>query len=533
MSGLTGTRELLALNLRRDRFLLPAWLLACAGSAAGSAAATVGLYPDEASRVAAAELINATPALVAFYGPIWDPTSLGALSMFKLTGLGSVIVALFGLLIVIRHTRADEELGRRELLAGGALGRHASLMAGLLTAAAGSVLIGLGTAVALVGVGLPVSGSFAFGTSWCLAGLVFAGVGAGTAQLARSARAARGLAIATLIVAFVLRAVGDTAAGSEPGLATWLSPIGWSQQIRPFAGDRWPVAVLSLAGALLLSAVAAALSIRRDLGSGLLPVRRGTDRAHRLLAGPLGLAWRQQRASLLAWLMGFVLLGLVAGQILSTVDDMLTTPVARQLVVTLGGVPGVVDAFVGVELSFVAVFASAYGIAAVLRLVDEESSGRSDLVLAGAVGRLRWAGGHVAVALAGSALLLAAPGLVLGLAHAAETGDDSAVGRDLVAAAVRIPAVWVLVGVAVALYGLSRRLAPAAWGVLAATFLVSEIGPLLDLPDWVGDLSPYAHVPRLPGGELDLGPLVALVGVAAAFLVVGLAAVRRRDVTAA
>jgi ABC-2 type transport system permease protein len=533
MSGLTGTRELLVLNLRRDRLLLPAWLLGCAGSAAGSAAATVGLYPDEDTRVAAAELINATPALVAFYGPIWDPTSLGALSLFKLTALGSVMVALFGLLVVIRHTRADEEVGRRELLAGGALGRHASLLAGLLTAAVGSALIGLGTALALVGVGLPVPGSFAFGTSWCLAGLVFAGVGAGTAQLARSARAARGLAIATLIGAFLLRAVGDTAGGAEPGLASWLSPIGWSQQIRPFAGDRWPVALLSLAVALLISGLAAALSTRRDLGSGLLPQRRGRDRAHPLLAGPLGLAWRQQRASLVAWLAGFALLGLVAGQILSTVDAMLSTPVARQLVIAMGGVPGVVDAFVGVELSFVAVFASAYGIAAVLRLVDEETSGRSDLVLAGAVGRLRWAGATVAVALAGSALLLIAPGLVLGLAHAAETGDDSAVGRDLVAAAVRIPAVWVLVGVAVALYGLSRRLAPAAWGVLAASFLVSEIGPLLDLPEWVGDLSPYAHVPHLPGGELVLGPLVGLVGVAVAFLLVGLAAVGRRDVTAA
>ena len=166
--------------------------------------------------------------------------------MFKLTGLGSVIVALFGLLMVIRHTRADEELGRREMLGGGVLGRHAPLMAGLLTAMAGSLLIGLGTAVALAAVGLPVAGSLAFGTSWCMAGVVFAGVGACTAQLARSARAARGLAVAALIVAFLLRALGDTAPGAEPGLASWLSPIGWSQQIRPYAGDRWPVALLSL-----------------------------------------------------------------------------------------------------------------------------------------------------------------------------------------------------------------------------------------------------------------------------------------------
>ena len=77
---LTGTAGLVRLALRRDRLLIPAWVGLFAAMAAFSASATVGLYPNEASRVEAANTINSASATVALYGPIHDPTSLGALS---------------------------------------------------------------------------------------------------------------------------------------------------------------------------------------------------------------------------------------------------------------------------------------------------------------------------------------------------------------------------------------------------------------------------------------------------------------------
>ena len=142
MNELNGTRALLATNLRRDKLLLPVCAATFAGVAGSSAAATAGVYPDAASRTLAAELLNATPALVAMFGRVYEP-SLGAIGLIKLTGLGTAMVGLFALLVVIRHTRADEELGRYELLAGGSIGRFASLAASLVTAAIGAVLIGL------------------------------------------------------------------------------------------------------------------------------------------------------------------------------------------------------------------------------------------------------------------------------------------------------------------------------------------------------------------------------------------------------
>ena len=94
------------------------------------------------------------------------------------------------------------------------------------------------------------------------------------------------------------------------------------------------------------------------------------------------------------------------------------------------------------------------------------------------------------------------------------------------------PAVWVLAGVAVALFGLLPRFAAAAWGGLAACYLLAFLGPLLGLPDWVLDISPFTHVPLLPAASFDVVPLLGLTAVAGAFVAVGLAGFRRRNVPA-
>ncbi len=73
---------------------------------------------------------------------------------------------------------------------------------------------------------------------------------------------------------------------------------------------------------------------------------------------------------------------------------------------------------------------------------------------------------------------------------------------------------WVVVGAAVALFGLAPRAVVAAWGVLGACVVLTVLGPLLSLPGWVLDVSPFKHVPQLPAADFTAAPLVwlAVVG---------------------
>ncbi|MFI0433279.1 MAG: ABC transporter permease [Candidatus Nanopelagicales bacterium] len=525
---MNGTMAMLRLDLRRDRWLLPAWLLGLVLVVVSSAAATGDVYPDQASLATAAETLNSTGALVALYGRVYDPTSLGAIALIKLTAFGAAIVAILFVFIAVRHTRSDEESGRMELLAGGAVGRFAPLGAALIEGTAASLVLGAGCALGLGLVGLPWSGAVAFGAGWAATGIVFTAAGVAAAQLTVSARAAIGLGLAVVGVAYVLRAVGDLGA-ADPGWESWLSPIGWSQQLRPFAGDRWWVLVLPLLATAAVVPATFALRAHRDFGAGYLPDRPGS--ANGRMGSALALAWRLQRGVLFAWLVGGVLMGLVLGSIAHSVTGMLDSPQMRRYIEMLGGEQGLTDAFLAAEVGILGAIVAAYGVSAVLRMSAEEGAGRAEEVLATAVSRLRWAGGHLVVGIVGVVAILLATGAAMGVAHGLATGDPvGQAGRLTVAAAGQVPAALVVTGLTFLLFGLAPRWTGAGWALLLAFVVLGEFGSLWQLPRWVLDLSPFAHSPQLPGGDAAQGALVGLTLVAVALLVGGLMFWRRRDV---
>jgi ABC-2 type transport system permease protein len=173
---------------------------------------------------------------------------------------------------------------------------------------------------------------------------------------------------------------------------------------------------------------------------------------------------------------------------------------------------------------------SAYGISAVLRLRSEETVGHLEPILATRTGRLRWAWSHIAVALAGTAVLMVGVGLFAGFAHSAAVSDFGQLGRVLVAALVQLPAVWVLTGITVAVFGLLPRQAMIGWNALVVFLVLGQLGSVLNLPQWMTDLSPFTHSPKLPGGELSATPLIVLTVIAGILLAIGLSAFRRRDI---
>jgi ABC-2 type transport system permease protein len=528
-SALAGTGGLLRLALRRDRVLLPVWVLGFTLMAASSVVATKDLYPDEQSLAAAAETINATAALVALYGKIYVVTSLGAISLIKLTAFGAALVGVLFVFLVVRHSRAEEETGRLELATAGVVGRAAPLTAALLLGSLGALSLGVLTTVGLGLAGLPWAGSFAFGLGWALSGLVFTAIAGVTAQLTVSARVASGLGMAAVAVAYVLRAVGDLGEG-DPGWASWLSPIGWSQQIRPFAGDRWWVVGIPLVAVALLVPLAYGLRARRDLGAGLLPDRAGPATGSIHDVG--GLAWRMQRGLLVAWLVGVALMGLVLGSVADNVAGLLDSSAMREFIAALGGEQELVDMFLAAEVSILGALVAAYGIGAASRLRTEEESGHTSLLLSTATSRTGWAFSHLGVALLGTAAVMATAGAAIGLGHGLATGDPGGETLRMTGAALaQVPAAWVLVGLVVLAFGWLPLAVPLVWGLLVAFVVLGEFGPLWGLPSWVLDLSPFAHSPTLPGGDVEVASLAGLLLVAALLCLLGLLGWRRRDLT--
>ncbi|MCX4776909.1 ABC transporter permease [Streptomyces sp. NBC_01264] len=517
---LAGNGALLRLALRRDRVMMPVWILVVAMMVVSLPGALESVYGTAAERAELARAVSVNGSLRSVYGPLFGD-SLGALTAWRGGGFAALLAAIMSLVIVVRHTREEEETGRQELLSAAMVGRRAPLTAALLAALVANGLVVLLVTAGLAGQG--AGGALALGLGIGATGMLFAGLAAIAAQFTESARLAKGLTGALIGVAFVLRAAGDAGSVDGSSALTWVSPLGWLENVRAFAGERWWVLALFAAAGAAQVAAAYVLAGRRDLGMSFLPARPGPAQGRLGSAGAL--AWRLQRGSLTSWSLGFLAAGVVFGGMTDGATELIgDNAKSREVIERMGGQSDLADAFLATMAGMLGMVAALYIVSAVLRLGGEESGQRAESLLANAVGRLRWAGGHLAVAFGGSALILFLGGLGLGAGH----GED--VGAVVGACLAQLPAVWVLGALAALLHGAAPKYAVAAWAVAGTALALGWIGPALNLPQTVMDLSPFAHLPKLPGAEaLAWGPLLTLTALAAALTGAGLAALRRRD----
>ncbi|MFI7539968.1 ABC transporter permease [Actinoplanes sp. NPDC049599] len=526
-----GTGQLIRLILRRDRALLPLWVVPLAVIPAGFFSSFDALFPTDAERLTYARVSAENAGFVALYGPLHG-SSLGELVAWR-AGFIPVMIALFSVLTIIRHTRADEEAGRTELVGAAAVSRHAGLFAAVIVTFAADAVLALILAPVMIAQGLPVTGSVLLALEFMLAGWMFAAVAAVAAQLAGGARAARSIALLVLGVAYVLRLAGDVSGIGDgaTGWLSWLSPIGWVQRLFPYGADVWWPIIPAVGLSALLVGAAVVLAAHRDIGVGVLPTRPGPAVAASGLRSPLALAWRLHRGMLAGWVSGFALLGLVFGGVAGSIGDLVAdSPELAEIFTRLGGAAAAIDSFFAGVTGILGLIAAGYAVQAVLRLRDEESAGHAEMLLTTGTSRWRWLLSHAVFAFLGPAVALAVAGAVTGLVHGLASGDvGGQVLSVLGGALAQVPAVWVLAAVAAALFGLVPRLTPAAWGAVAGCVLVLLFGAAMQLSQWVLDISPFSHVPHLPGGHATATPFVILTLIAVLLAAAGLAGFRRRD----
>jgi ABC-2 type transport system permease protein len=527
----TGAGTLLRFAVRRDRRRLLIWVVSLAGVTVYGTTALGAVYPTAASRQARAA-VTGTPTGTLLGGPGYglDHYTLGAMIANELGLSVMVAIAILSIQVVVRHTRAEEEGGGAELILTGAVGRRAPLTMALALAVLVDLAVAVVVAAGLAGAGLGFVDSVAVALGWALTGLVFAGVAAVTAQLFESARGATGAALAVLGVAVVVRGVGDVLHSGGSALS-WLSPIAWAQQTRAFVDLRWTPLLLSVAATGALVAAAYRIGRHRDVGAGVLVPRRGPASASPSLAGPASLLGRLQRGSMIGWTVALFLFGATFGSLTDSVVAMVRqTPLLAKIFAASGA--SVTDSFTAATSVDFGLCAAAFAVASVLRLRNEESAGRLELLLATPVDRRRLLAAGATVSALGAAVLLLSAGLGDGLSAAAVTGDAGLIGRDVGAALVHFPAVLVMAGIAALLVAMVPRMAVLAWLVVVWAFLAGMFGALLNLPPWTLKLSPFGWTPKVPAEHADIASLAALLIVAAALLIAALATFRRRDVPA-
>ncbi len=490
-------------------------------------------YPKLEDRIAFARSVAANDAARLLYGTPHDLLTTGGYVAWRVGGSMAVLAALFGLLAAVRATRAEEDSGRADLVLTGTVGRGRAFVAQLVAIGLGGAVLWLALLLSFLAGRLPLGASAYLALAIVSVLPVFAGVGAVTSQLAPTRRAATGLATAVLVFAFALRTVAALPSAGA-GWLRWTTPLGWVEELRPFAGPQPLVLLLPTVVAAALLVAAYALFVRRDIGRGLLPAHDTSPPRTRLLGSPVGQALRAERGGLIAWVAGVGAFALLMGVLADSVTpDVISEEVQRQLeklgtssVVTPSG-------WLGFSFVFFLLAVCLFCAGQVASLRGEEADQRLETLLAFPFGRNAWLAGRLLLASAAAALVALAAG-VLAWAGAAAKGADVSLAGMLGAGANTLPPALLFLAIGALAFALvPRACATLTYSLVGAAFLLELFGSLLELPGWALALSPFHDIGLVPGEPFE--PLAAAIMVALALLAAAAAIVlfRRRDLVAA
>ncbi|MGC4962631.1 ABC transporter permease [Gordonia sp. DT218] len=534
-SSTEGGRDLLAksgrlvrLMTRRERWIIVITLVVFLLINLSTAATISSSYPTSEKRAALQVGAGSNSAFRFLLGPLDHVDSAAAVTVWRAGLFMIAALAVCAVMMVVRQTRKEEELGRAELLRAGATGPLASLWAATVVSTAFCVVVALGMSVMLFPLGAGVGDVIAVFAQYVTTAMAAVGVALVSAQIAKTSHIANLTASSIVLAGYVLRGVADV--DDTWSWLRWITPVGWAELIDPFgANNPWP-AVASLAVAVLGVGLAARFALGRDLDAGLISPRPGPASSTRL-SSVRAVAVRLSGSLLYSWTSAITLYALVIGFLQPSVDELAGDNEQMRRVLEQSGLQGDLSTLFGsTMMTFLAVAASAWSVNVVTRMRSEEVSSRTEVLLVTPTSRSRYLAVYAATAAVGVVVILIAAALGMTVGNGVAGGGWSAAGDNLAAAGVQIPAALLVSGIAVALYAFRPMLVPVGWLVVIAALFLGPLSGMFSLPQWARDLSPFSHAPAVPLEPMQWLPIVVLLAIAALFAVAAQLAFHRRDI---
>ena len=527
----TKTGALSFFILRRDRLRVPIWLISLAVLTFAVAESFTDLYATDAERLAIAETMK-NPAMAAMVGRGYglENYTAGAMMAHQMLLFTGLAVAIMSILLVARHTRADEEDGRIELIRSLPTGRLSNLSATLLVMFGVNIVLSLLIGFGLFALGIEsmnLEGSLLYGAALGAIGLFFTAITAVFAQASENSRGTIGLSFMILGVSYLIRAVGD--AGNE--VISWFSPLGWVLGAEVYVNNYWWPILLTIGVAIVISVLALYLNAIRDLESGFLPAKPGRKYATVFLQSPLGLTLRLQRTGLIAWAIGMFVLGASYGSVLGDLESFFADNEMMQNLIQSTEGFSLTDQFMTMLMSIMAMISTIPAIMAMNKLIGEEKKNRTEHLLGRAVSRTHLIGSSLAVSIVTSFVMLSLTAIGLWSAGSVVMEEGLEFGSLYGSAMVYLPALWIMIGLAVLFIGAVPKLASLTWFYLLYSFIVVYLGGLLQFPEWMANLSPFGHIPQIPVEEMDFMKVAILTIIGIILSVAGFIGYNKRDIS--
>ena len=493
------------------------------------------------SREELQNLVNAVPPILqGMAGKVVNVDTLGGYLQYKYGVFFPLVVSLWSIVALSGTLAGETQRGSLEFVAASGRSRRRIaieklsghvLMLGVAALVAFASIAYAGSAFAtLPGDEISPLSAFAYASWLALLALAAGGLAFALGPFVGRGAAA-GIAGFVTFAGFILNGYQ----GAVPELAPFanLTWWGWTSDHIALAGQYdWPSVALVAALVVGLLAIGIEAFARRDIGVTTALPTPSMPRAFLGLGGPIGRAISTNLSTALAWGLGVGFFGLVLGSAAQGfMEQLQDSPQFIELLSTI--FPNVDYASAGgfLQLLFVEFGVVLAGLAAasfVSGWAADETSGRLELVLASPLSRAGWAiaGGIGMLVNVAIFVALTAAGIGIGVATTQSDLATPIVGSlvlGLYAAA--------LTGIGLAVGGVlgTRTAGTVVVVFVVATWFVQLLGPLLNLPDFVRQLSLTSHFGQPMVGVWDGVGIVASLVIAVAGIAIGTWGFTRRD----
>lgn len=528
MKSITGFNLLTRFVLKKEWKVLLLWALGCLMFVFVGVFAFVTIYPSATDRTAMAVAMS-NPAMEALFGKLigGDNYTIGAMYSHTMTILTLSLFSVASILMMIRNTRAEEEHGMMELIQSFPIGRLAHSTSASLLLIGYNISLALLTGLLLLLMGdssMDLNGSFLTGAMYGAIGLFFGSLALLAAQLSSNSRSATMTCFSLLGAAYIIRIIGDT--GQE--YLNVLSPLGLLYKSEPFVSNYWwPVGIVLLVTFVILG-LAFYFQTKRDLGAGLLPDKTGKHLASSFLKQPIGFVFRLIKTALIAWTIGLVLLGITYGSVMGDVESLLAGNELIEQVISSDASQSIVTQFISIIMGVLAIAAVIPSIQVIVRLSSEEKHGRLQHLLVGTKSRSQILLTFIEVSLISLVMIQGVQIAAFGVT--ASLSQNILSFREIFESGlVYLPAMAVMLSVAICLFGWFPKKLSLTWIVLGYCFFILYFSNLFDMPEWIKGLSPFYHIPERLDGEYNLTVLLYLTLVSVALSLVGIIGFKNRD----
>lgn len=226
-----GTKELLYLYFRRDRFRLLIWILLPVLMLIFHSITMISLSEGK-DIISFLNEFNEDILISVFHGPIMSLDLEGA-TLWRAASPITLFLGIAAILTVIRHTRTDEETGRTELIRSFSVGRYANLTAAMFLVILLVLLSSMLMTIPMKIIGGDLKGVLIFGGTLFFAGIFYGGVGLLACQLKSSSSGSRNIGMMLLGFGLLINILNNVGGGDT--FLKLLSPISWTRITTPFS----------------------------------------------------------------------------------------------------------------------------------------------------------------------------------------------------------------------------------------------------------------------------------------------------------